>query len=82
MMIIVSSIGRNSKSSSKSKSSNCSSAVAAAAVEAIIRSRNFSVTCSGICGSSSCNSSISICIFTLSLLKIVIVMAVIIAKIH
>ena len=66
-MIIISSIGRSSKSSSNSRSSNCSSAVAAAVVEAITRSRNFSISSSS--GSSSGNSSISTCIFTLSLLK-------------
>ena len=50
----------------------------AAVVEAIATSRNFSISSSN--SSRSCNISISI--FTLSLLKIVIVMAVIMAKIH
>ena len=53
----------------------------AAVVEAITTSRNFSISSSS--SSRSCNSScISIFIFTLALLKIVTVMAVIIAKIQ
>ena len=52
-------------------------------VEAITTSRNCSISSSSSSSSRSCySSSISICIFTLSLLKIIVVMTVIIAKIH
>ena len=55
--------------------------MAAVVIKAITTSRNFNISSSS--SSRSCNiSSMSICIFTLSLLKIVKVMAVIIAKIH
>ena len=69
----------SSKGSSNSRSSNCSSAVAAV-VEEILTSRNCNSSSSSSCSSrrKCSSSSSSICIFSLSLLKIVIVMAVII----
>ena len=79
-MIIISSSGR----SINSRNNNCRSAVAAV-VDAITTNRNCIIIISSSSSNSnrSCNSSsISICTFTLSLLKIVIVMAVIIAKMH
>ena len=84
-MIIVSSSGRSnngSKSSSNSRSSNCSSAVAAV-VE--VTSRNCSISSSSNSSSRSCNSIVLVSVFLRFLSykkKIVIVMAVIIAKIY
>ena len=51
-------------------------------VEAITTSRNCSISSSSSSSRSCYSSSISICVFTFSLLKIIVVMTVIIAKIH